>query len=241
MVLVRGRVQRSQLERVVTKHLGDTGELPFAGRTVDKLCAVALRNRFFQLRQRAIDRARGEPNLDDLVAHGMVLGENTHIASPIYFDRLFPWLITIGDYATLAPHVAVIVHDASLGHHTGKTRIGCVTVGKRVQVGVGAVLLPGTILGDDSVVGANAVVSREVPPESLVVGNPAQVSPLKTLVGFQRASAKRAPNWPEEGWTRLTGISEERKREQREALADGSYGFVPADAAPGSPHELSAG
>lgn len=189
-------------------------------------------------RQRALDRVRGEPNISKLVADGMELGEHTHIAHPIYFDRLFPWLITIEDHVTLSPYVAVITHDASLQHYTGQTRIGRVIVGKRAQVGVGAVLLPGTIIGEDSVVGANAVVSREVPPGSMVVGNPAEVSPLKPVVGFQRASAKRSPSWPHEGWTIESGITEERKREQREALADGGSGFVPATPAPGSPMEL---
>ncbi len=139
----------------------------------------------------------------------------------------------------MAPYVAVITHDASLAHHTGQTRIARVVIGKRVQVGVGAVLLPGAVIGEDSVIGANAVVSREVPPGSLVVGNPPEVSPLKPVVGFQRASSKRAPTWPEEGWTRLTGITDDRKREQREALAGGVSGYVPADAAPDSPHALS--
>jgi acetyltransferase-like isoleucine patch superfamily enzyme len=187
------------------------------------------------LRRRALDRVRGEPNLDEFVALGLQLGSHTHISHPVYLDRVFPWLITIGDYATLAPYAAVVTHDASFAHHTGQTRIGRVDIGKRVQVGVGAVLLPGTVIGDDSVIGANAVVAREVPPNSLVVGNPAEVSPLKPVVGFQRASAKRAPTWPEEGWTRLTGITDERKREQREALAGGASGFVPAIYAPDSP------
>lgn len=194
------------------------------------------RDALARLAQRAVDRLRGEPNIDWMVAQGLQLGEGTHLAQPIYFDRLHPWLITIDDYVTLAPYVAVVTHDPSLGHHTGQTRIGRVTVGKRVQVGVGAVLLPGTNIGEDSVIGAGAVVHGEVPAGSLVVGNPAKVSPVKTVVAFQRASAARSPNWPLEGWTMPSGITEERKREQREALADGVSGYVPADPAPGSPH-----
>jgi acetyltransferase-like isoleucine patch superfamily enzyme len=198
-----------------------------------------LRDSAFDVRQRMLDRARGEPNIAKLVADGMELGEHTHIAHPIYFDRLFPWLITIEDHVTLSPYVAVITHDASLQHYTGQTRIGRVIIRERVQVGVGAVLLPGAIIGEDSVIGANAVVSREVPAGSMVVGNPAEVSPLKPVVGFQRASAKRAPTWPHDGWTNASGITEERKREQRQALDGGGSGFVPATAAPASPLEQS--
>jgi maltose O-acetyltransferase len=201
----------------------------------------SIRESLDRLRQSAILRLRGEANLERLVAQGLQLGEGTHIARPVYFDRLHPWLITIGDYVTLGPYVAVITHDASLAHYTGQTRLGRVDVGARVNVGVGAVLLPGTDIGADSVVGAGAVVHGEIPPGSLVVGNPPKVSPIKAVAAWHRASAKRAPNWPPEGWTLVSGITEDRKRTQRAALADGASGYVPALAAPGSPHALSNG
>jgi acetyltransferase-like isoleucine patch superfamily enzyme len=196
----------------------------------------SVRHTLERFTRRAIDRMRGEPNLERLVAQGLALGEGTHIARPVYIDRLHPWLITIEDYATLAPYVAIITHDASLNHHTGQTRLGCVTVGKRVHVGVGAVLLPGTTIGDDSVIGAGAVVHGDVPPGSLVLGNPAKVSPIRPVAAWHRASAQRAPRWPDAGWTIFSGITEERKDEQRVALAGGASGYVPATAAPGSPH-----
>jgi UDP-3-O-[3-hydroxymyristoyl] glucosamine N-acyltransferase len=200
---------------------------------------LSVRDTLEGLTQRLMERLRGEPSIERLVAQGLQLGRGTHIAHPIYFDRLNPWLITVGDYATLAPYVAIITHDASLHNHTGQTRLGRVTVGKRVHVGVGAILLPGTSIGEDSVVGAGAVVHGEIPPGSLVIGNPAKVSPIKPVVAWQRATAARAPNWRGAGWTIISGITEERKREQREALAGGASGYVPAKSAPGSPHALA--
>jgi acetyltransferase-like isoleucine patch superfamily enzyme len=189
-----------------------------------------------RLRHGAILRLRGEPNIDRLVAEGLQLGEGTHIARPVYIDRLHPWLITIDDYVTLGPYVAVVSHDASLAHYTGQTRLGRVDIGKRVNVGAGAILLPGTDIGEDSVVGAGAVVHSKIPPGSLVAGNPAKVAPIKAVAAWHRASAKSAPSWPPEGWRLDTGITEDRKREQREALAGGGSGYVPALAAPGSPY-----
>jgi maltose O-acetyltransferase len=191
-----------------------------------------------RFRRRAISRLRGKPTIERLVAHGLQLGECVHISHELYIDGLHPWLISIGDYATLSPYVAIITHDASLVHHTGQTRLGRVVVGKRVYVGVGAILLPGTNIGDDSVVGAGAVVHGEIPPASIVMGNPAKASPIKGAVAWQRASAARAPSWPDEGWTISSGITGERKRAQREALAAG-VGYVPGDPAPGSPRELA--
>ena len=193
-----------------------------------------------RFRKRAIARLRGTPVIDRLVAQGLELGVGTHISDNIYVDGLHPWLITIEDHVTLAPFVSIITHDASLAHHTGQTRLGRVVVGKRAYIGVGAILLPGTTIGEDSVVSAGAVVHGEIPPASLVMGNPAKVSPLKPVVAWQLASAKRAPKWPSKGWTMHSGITEERKCAQREALASATSGYVPAHGAPGSPHALRA-
>jgi acetyltransferase-like isoleucine patch superfamily enzyme len=187
------------------------------------------------IKRRVLDRLRGDPSLERLVAQGLTLGVGTHISRPIYIDQLHPWLITIDDYVTLGPYVAIITHDASLGQHTGQTRLGQVVLRKRVYVGVGAILLPGTTIGEDSVVGAGAVVHGEIPPASLVMGNPAKVSPIKSVAAWQRASAARAPNWPDEGWTVFSGITDARKREQQQALANGVSGYVPAVQAPDSP------
>lgn len=56
-----------------------------------------------------------------------------------------------------------------------------VVIGADVRVGIGAVLLKGTRLGDGAVVAAGAVVTGEVPAGSGAVGNPARVVPLDEL------------------------------------------------------------
>lgn len=188
--------------------------------------------------ERLLARLRNEPDVDWFVAQGMQLGVGTHISHPLYIDRTRPWLITIGDHATVAPYVAIITHDASLNQYTAQARIAPVIIGPRVNVGVGAILLPGTVIGADSVIGAGAVVRGEIPPGSLVTGNPAKVTPMKAIVAWHRRSAASAPSWPREGWMLDTGITDERRRAQREALADGASGYVPARAAPDSPYAL---
>lgn len=196
-----------------------------------------IKQAFDRFVEASLDRVRNEPNLEWLVAQGLQLGEHTHIGHPLYIDRNRPWLITIGDYVTIAPQCALVTHDPTLAQHTGQTRIGRIDIGKRVMVGVGAILLPGTRIGEDSVIGAGAVVHGEIPPQSVVIGNPGKASPIKAAVAWHRVSAARAPTWPSDGWS-IAEITEERKREQREALADCVSGFVPARPAPGSPYAL---
>jgi maltose O-acetyltransferase len=50
-----------------------------------------------------------------------------------------------------------------------------VTIGANVWIGGGVILLPGVRVGDDAIIGAGSVVTREVPPGATVIGNPARV------------------------------------------------------------------
>lgn len=73
-------------------------------------------------------------------------------------------------------HVYTATHplDAALrssGAEMGKP----VRIGDRVWIGGRAVILPGVSVGDEAVIGAGSVVTRDVPPRTLVAGNPARV------------------------------------------------------------------
>ena len=119
-----------------------------------------------------------------------------------------------------------MAHDASMKRHMGHTRIGRVVIGKRVFVGAGAIILPGTRIGDDSIIGAGAVVRGGVPPNSLVVGNPGKVvSDVTSVAEFHRHAATRGPTWPHKGWTIGRGITEKCTWAQREARAQGISGI----------------
>jgi maltose O-acetyltransferase len=187
-----------------------------------------------RIMRRTLQRLRGEQNVDRLVAAGLELGTGTFIARDVYLDPGHPWLITIGDDAGLSPGVIVMAHDASMRRHMGYTRIGRVVIGKRVFVGAGAIILPGSRIGDDSIVGAGAVVRGGVPPDSLVVGNPGKVvTDVTSVAAWHLEAAMRGPCWPHEGWTLGRGITEARKRAQREALENGISGYLKGSSLPG--------
>lgn len=52
---------------------------------------------------------------------------------------------------------------------------GGVVIGKNVWIGDKATILPGVVVGDGAIIGANAVVTKDVPANSVVVGNPARI------------------------------------------------------------------
>jgi maltose O-acetyltransferase len=126
-------------------------------------------------KRRLLHRLRGEMSLERLIAQGLRVGRGVQIDRGVYLDAGHPWLIDIGEESVLSFGTIVLAHDASTRLHTGHTRIARVTIGPGVFVGPGAVILPGTRIGEGSIVGALAVVRGEVPPGSVIEGNPARV------------------------------------------------------------------
>lgn len=84
-------------------------------------------------------------------------------------------LVEIGEGFISAPGSIILAHDASTITHTGKSRIEKTIIGKNVFLGANAVVLPGVRVGDGSIIGAGAVVTKDVPLGMVVGGNPAKV------------------------------------------------------------------
>jgi maltose O-acetyltransferase len=103
------------------------------------------------------------------LTHGARFGMNRHV------EITDPHLVTIGDDVGIGAHAHLIAHDASHKRFIGYTRIGRITIGNMVFIGQRATILPGVSIGDRCIIAAGAVVTRDVPPGSIVAGNPARV------------------------------------------------------------------
>lgn len=62
------------------------------------------------------------------------------------------------------------------------TSKGCVRIGNNVWIGDKATILPGVTIGDGVVIGANSVVTKDVPPYSVIVGNPGRIVKTNTAL-----------------------------------------------------------
>ena len=108
--------------------------------------------------------------------HGIHLGENVFINNRWTF--LDGALITIGDYTLIGPNVQIYTPQHPMGYMERRITQEYaypVTIGKDCWIGGGAIICPGVTIGDRCIVAAGSVVTRDVPDDSLVAGNPAVV------------------------------------------------------------------
>lgn len=110
---------------------------------------------------------------------GVKVGRDVFIGAEVFIDDAEPDLVVLEDGVTLIARAAVIAHGYYPIHlqkyfAEAQQRRG-VTVRRGAYVGFGAIVLPGVTIGEEAVVGAGAIVTRDVPPRSLVLGQPGRV------------------------------------------------------------------
>jgi maltose O-acetyltransferase len=108
--------------------------------------------------------------------HHLTIGRGTFINTD--FLALGGGAITIGEDVLIGPGVRFYTPNHPLDpehRRAGYERVQPIVVGDNVWIGGSAVVLPGVTIGDDSIVGAGSVVTKDVPPRTVVAGNPARV------------------------------------------------------------------
>ena len=117
-----------------------------------------------------LGRKLGVPceDVNDLKKRGIKVGENVDIIN----SRIDNYT-EIGNNVTITT-ATVLTHDGSTYKFLGKSKIGKVVIGNDVFIGLGSIILPGSIIGNKVIVGAGSVVSGKVEDNSVIVGNPAK-------------------------------------------------------------------
>lgn len=129
-----------------------------------------------KLVRKVLEYLRGEPqHIEKLYKRGLKVGKNFRRMGGVIIDPTHCYHITIGDNVTLAPRVHILAHDASTFIFMGKTRAANVRIGNNVFIGASAIVLPGVTIGNRVVIGAGSVVTKNIPDNSVAVGNPARV------------------------------------------------------------------
>lgn len=90
--------------------------------------------------------------------------------------------VHIGDYVMIGPNTLISTVNHPLDAEGRRKHLGIakpVTIGNDVWIGGNVTILPGVTIGNNVVIGAGAVVSRDIPDNTLAVGVPAK--PVRTL------------------------------------------------------------
>lgn len=109
------------------------------------------------------------------VGSSVYLGTELHVTDDLYSDACS---LSIGDRVAIAQRVLII-----LSSHPNNSRLrgqledvnGSVTICDDAWIGAGAILLPNVTVGEQAIVAAGAIVTKDVPPRTVVAGNPARV------------------------------------------------------------------
>lgn len=108
--------------------------------------------------------------------HGIRLGEHVFInANCTFLDGAY---ITIGNNTLVGPNVQIYTphHPVDYIERRGTKEYAYpVVIGNDCWIGGGAVICPGVTIGNRCIIGAGSVVTKDMPDDTLIVGNPAKV------------------------------------------------------------------
>lgn len=107
---------------------------------------------------------------------GVKIGNNCSISSCDFGTE--PYLITIGNHAQITDGVKFFTHGGGWilrGELPDFDIFGRITIGNNVYIGNNAIILPGVTIEDNVLVAAGAIVTKSIPANSIVGGNPAKI------------------------------------------------------------------
>lgn len=97
------------------------------------------------------------------------------IGQNVYFDDLNPKLISIGSDTIITEGTRVLSHFLDTQYDDFDHQyLGEVKIGKKVFIGMNTAIVKPVTIGDGAIIGANSVVTKDIPPYTIWGGNPAK-------------------------------------------------------------------
>ncbi len=110
--------------------------------------------------------------------YGMHIDKSARISFGARLDKTNPKGIFIGKESYIASGAVVFSHDFSRNLHMDTH------IGNKCFIGVNAIIMCGVKIGDECIVGSGSIVTKDVPSNTIVVGNPAKI--LKSNIKTKR-------------------------------------------------------
>lgn len=122
--------------------------------------------------------------LNNIYTPEISIGSNVDIGSDCHFGSINK--IFIGDNVLIASKVFITDHSHGNNDITNSPRYrslfskGCVVIERNVWIGESVSILPNVFIGENCIIGANSVVTKSFPANSIVAGNPAKLIRILT-------------------------------------------------------------
>ena len=143
------------------------------------------------------ERFRLKRRLENLRAAGMSIGQGVNMPASTWIDASHAHLIHIGDWCGFGEQCLILAHDAQMSEFLDARLIDRVVLHESSHFGSRTVILPGVEVGPRTLVGANSVVSRSLPPDTVCAGAPARVlCTLDEYLDKHRARLASGPTFP---------------------------------------------
>ena len=120
------------------------------------------------------------------------IGKNIEFGSEPYF-------ITIGEHVTISSNVKFITHDGGTWVFRRDKKLkqyfkyGKIIIKDNVFIGLNSIILPNIEIGNNTIIGAGSVVTKSVPDNSVVAGNPAKY--ICSIEEYTEKIVKECPNY----------------------------------------------
>lgn len=129
---------------------------------------------------------------------GVKIGKHVFLGGGNILDRVRPDLITIEDEVSLAGGVYILTHSnptRPLREILGPSShiIKPVHIKRGAWIAINVVILPGVTIGENAIVATGSVVNRDVPPHTIVAGNPARVIKRIAAPGEEEIKSENNP------------------------------------------------
>mgnify|MGYP000008767142 CR=1 FL=1 len=110
--------------------------------------------------------------------YGMDIAPDVRLSFKARIDKTNPKGVSIGEKTMVTFDAIVLSHDYASRRHAAKTRIGT-----HCFIGCASIIMPNVTIGDHVIVAAGSVVTKDVPSNSIVAGNPAKIiaSDIQTI------------------------------------------------------------
>lgn len=127
-------------------------------------------------------RISSDEYIAELRKEGAQIGKKVKFFNPskTLVDRTRPWLISIGNYTKITGGAVILSHDYSLsvmrrvyGEWIGEGQE--TVIGENCFIGMNVIILMGTRIGNNTIVGAGSVVHGKFPDNVVLAGNPAKI------------------------------------------------------------------